>query len=228
MAEFPAPDHSLGMRGIDLVAVQCVAGLVVFACLAQTDEDDDPGTAGSGGRANPEGGTGDDSGGTPLATGGSQGGTSGQAGTWDTCCVGNRTTECFCAAGVTCNFGAGTEFYEDGSCCEGGDSICTNGGAGGQGGIGTGGTPTGGATGGVAPEPVGGEGGGYWESCCENGVTNQCFCPGGAVCNFGMDVDFLSGKRCCFYSEFSEPSCNAGGGGAGGNAGASGSGGVTP
>jgi hypothetical protein len=221
------------MRGIDLVAVQCVAGVMAFACLGQSDDDDDPAAGGSGGRTN-QGGSGDEGGATPEPTGGNAGGTAGQAGTMDICCVDNQTTTCFCPAGSSCNFGWFTDFYPDGTCCAQGDATCSNGGSGGAGGTDTGGTAGDATTGGnvsggtSGSGPVGGEAGaGTWEQCCEDGRTSQCLCPAGSVCNFGMDVEFLPGRRCCYTLDGDEHSCNAGGGGAGGG-GAGGSGGVSP
>ena len=192
------------MRGIDLVAVQCVAGVVALACLGQSDDER---------------------------------GTAGQAGGWDACCVDGQTTTCFCPAGTFCNFGLNTDFYADGTCCQG-EVFCSNGGAagfGGAGGTDTGGTAGDATTGGnvsggtSGSSPVGGEAGaGYWEECCEDGVTSQCLCPPNVSCNFGFDVDFLPGGECCYTFEGDAHSCNAGGAGASGSAGAGGSGGVSP
>jgi hypothetical protein len=116
------------MRGIDLVAAQCVAGLMAFACFGEADDDDEPAPSGSGGRTNHEGGTGDEGGAAPEGTGGDKGGAGGQ-GTWDACCVDSQTTTCFCPADRICNFGWFTDFYPDGTCCTEGDDFCSNGGA---------------------------------------------------------------------------------------------------
>jgi hypothetical protein len=35
---------------------------------------------------------------------------------------------------------------------------------------------------------------------CEDGITDQCFCPGGSVCNFGADVDFFPDGTCCYFT----------------------------
>jgi hypothetical protein len=211
---------------------------MAFACIGQSDDDEDPATGGSGGRTNHEGGSGNEAGAAPEGTGGDKGGTGGQAGTWEACCVDNQTTTCFCPAGSSCNFGWDTDFFPDGTCCTQGDASCSNGGAagfGGAGGAGAGGTAGDATTGGKlsggtsGSGPVGGEAGaGTWEQCCENGVTSQCLCPAGAVCNFGMDVEFLPGGTCCYTLVGDQHSCNAGGGGAGGGSGAGGSGGVSP
>jgi hypothetical protein len=219
------------------VAVQCVAGVMAFACLGQSDDDDDPAAGGSGGRTNHEGGSGNEAGAAPEVTGGNKGGTAGEAGTWDVCCVDSQTTTCFCPEGRICNFGWYTDFYPDGTCCTEGDAFCSNGGAagfGGGGGTDTGGTAGDATTGGKVAGgtsgsgAVGGEGGaGTWEQCCVDGVTTQCLCPAGSVCNFGMDVEFLSTRECCYTFDQGEHSCNAGGGGAGGGSGAGGSGGVS-
>ncbi|QDG50802.1 hypothetical protein FIV42_08680 [Persicimonas caeni] len=38
---------------------------------------------------------------------------------------------------------------------------------------------------------------GRWESCCENGRVDSCFCPAGMACNYGMYTD--CGDGTCSY-----------------------------
>jgi hypothetical protein len=133
------------MRAVSIWAASCAAGLVTFSCFGDSDDDDDRTATGGKGGVTPEGGA-SDTGGRPSSGGAANGGgasggdaTGGAEGTYDTCCIDNRTSECFCPAGAECNFGWYTEFFPDGSCCMEGDA-CSNGGAGG-GGTGSAGSP---------------------------------------------------------------------------------------
>ncbi len=215
------------MRAASLWAASCVAGLVTFSCFG--DDDDGGNTTGGKGGVTPEGGASDTGGrsgsGGASTSGVSKGGEGG--GTFGTCCVDNRTDQCFCPAGVECNFGWDTEFFPDGSCCLRGVD-CSNGGAGGGGGTsgagGEAGSPVVGGDGGVSGaggrnDGVGGEGAGTWEQCCEDGITSRCFCEAGLACNFGQLVDFYDDGTCCQLDAESRCVGGAGGGGGGGVAG---------
>src|SRR5688572_18510505 len=120
------------MRAVSIWAASCAAGLVTFSCFGDSDDDDDRTATGGKGGVTPEGGA-SDTGGRPSSGGAANGGgasggdaTGGAEGTYDTCCIDNRTSECFCPAGAECNFGWYTEFFPDGSCCMEGDA-CSNG-----------------------------------------------------------------------------------------------------
>ena len=78
-------------------------------------------------------------------------------GAWQQCCVDGAVEQCCCPEGAICNF-----FYqtcEDGSCVFPGAEECP------------------------PPEPVCD---GNWETCCVDGVVDQCCCPEGMACNYGM------------------------------------------
>lgn len=98
-------------------------------------------------------------------------------GRWETCCEDGRISTCFCPASHSCNYGLGLIVCDDGVRCgygPGGDDdrerLC---GAGLDAGVG---------------RDAGGEPG-EWEPCCLDGRVDLCFCPAGAVCNYGLYED---------------------------------------
>ncbi|AKF04670.1 hypothetical protein [Sandaracinus amylolyticus] len=93
-------------------------------------------------------------------------------GSWDTCCNDGRVDTCFCPGGASCNYGLGLVVCADGRCTydHTGDPelFCS--------------APDGGLP--DAGEP------GEWERCCNaEGRVDLCFCPAGAVCNYGLFED---------------------------------------
>jgi hypothetical protein len=91
-------------------------------------------------------------------------------GNWEPCCIGGYIDTCFCEAGWSCNYGWFTD-CGDGTCedpsvgmfCESTDA----------------GPPDAGPP----------DAGGYWESCCVDGMVDSCFCPAGHACNYGWYTD---------------------------------------
>ena len=86
-------------------------------------------------------------------------------GEWAPCCVDGIIDSCFCAAGDACE---ASDYIDcgDGTC---GPSMEACGDV-------DAGTPDAGAD-------------GFWEPCCVGGVIDSCFCPGGAICNYGWFTD---------------------------------------
>ncbi|MDQ3035898.1 MAG: hypothetical protein M3Y87_26075 [Myxococcota bacterium] len=89
-------------------------------------------------------------------------------GDWEPCCDDGTITTCFCPGGAECNYGWFTT-CPDGSCTVG-DSC-------------------------DAPPPIdagverdAGEPG-SWDPCCVDGMITTCFCPAGAICNYGLYED---------------------------------------
>jgi hypothetical protein len=99
-------------------------------------------------------------------------------GYWEACCVEGVIDTCFCPAGAACNYGwftdcgGGTCTYEP-SCGDAGTDAAVDAGA--DAGFDAG-----------SEEP---DAGGYWEACCVDGMIDTCFCPGGAICNYGWYTD---------------------------------------
>lgn len=98
-------------------------------------------------------------------------------GEWEPCCQDGVITTCLCPGGAECNYGWFTE-CSDGSCVYGGPDTCE-------------------------PEAVdagverdAGEPG-TWEACCVDGRIDVCFCPAGAICNYGIYEDCGEGY-CAF------------------------------
>src|SRR5688572_21644348 len=89
-------------------------------------------------------------------------------GYWGPCCADGVIDTCFCPAGLACNFGWFTD-CGDGTCLPDPSATC------------------GGSDGGV--RDGGRDGGGHWESCCNDGRVDLCFCPAGVACNYGWYED---------------------------------------
>jgi hypothetical protein len=90
-------------------------------------------------------------------------------GVWESCCEDGRISTCFCPSGWACNYGWYTA-CGDGTCSYGPD-------------CGDAGVPDAGAP----------DAGGYWEPCCVDGRIDSCFCPAGAICNYGWYTDCGNG-----------------------------------
>lgn len=95
------------------------------------------------------------------------------SGDWEPCCVDGVVDSCFCPAGAECNYGWFID-CGDGTCGPSDESCDVDAGA-----------PDAGA--GDAGVDAGLDG--YWENCCVDGMVDSCFCPGGAICNYGWYND---------------------------------------
>lgn len=134
-------------------------------------------------------------------------------GTWEPCCLGGEITTCHCPAGAACNFGWFNDC--GGGTCVDPHLMCPfdpDGGTYPDSGLGPdagprdagpvpdGGTPPDSGVRDAGPRdagpvPDGGippdsgvrdaGGSGYWEPCCIDGRVTTCFCPDGAICNYG-------------------------------------------
>lgn len=85
------------------------------------------------------------------------------AGVWERCCTDEAVNGmCFCPAGTACNYAwtCGVDMAPDADL--GPDDL--------------------GVDADMGPDA---DMGGAWETCCEDGKISQCFCPEGAVCNYG-------------------------------------------
>jgi len=89
-------------------------------------------------------------------------------GDWEPCCEDGVITTCFCPADHECNYGWFTT-CPDGSCTHGGAETC--------------GTAADAGVARDAGEP------GTWDPCCVDGRVDVCFCPAGAICNYGLYED---------------------------------------
>ncbi|MGE0792097.1 MAG: hypothetical protein AB7S26_40870 [Sandaracinaceae bacterium] len=96
----------------------------------------------------------------------------GPPGTEEPCCIDGVITTCFCPADAECNYG----WYNDcgGGTCVGPTDECPS--------DVDGGVPDGGVE-------------GTWDPCCVDGVITSCFCPAGAICNYGV-YDDCGGGTC--------------------------------
>ena len=81
-------------------------------------------------------------------------------GAWETCCVDGDVDQCCCPEGMACNYGDFIDCGDD--TCVGPMDTCAE------------------------PEP---ECDGTWQSCCVDGVVDQCCCPEGMACNYGWYND---------------------------------------
>jgi hypothetical protein len=108
------------------------------------------------------------------------------AGHWESCCVNGHVSSCFCPAHMACNYGWYQSCGDDlcvppGQSCDGADA-------------GDAGDPEDAVEEqdihqefDVVDEPDARDG--TWQPCCKNGVIESCFCPGGAICNYGWFHD---------------------------------------
>lgn len=98
-------------------------------------------------------------------------------GHWERCCRDGREEQCWCPGPTSCNFAW--------SCIDAGvDDITPDLGTTDVGRADLGRADLGGADLG-SPDL----GGGRWEPCCQNGVISTCYCPEGAICNYGWFND---------------------------------------
>jgi hypothetical protein len=121
----------------------------------------------------------------------------GPGGTYEECCQNGVLTTCYCPPNAACNYGLGLNDCGNGTCTY--DATCP--------GVDAGvppdtSVPDGGPVdGGVPPDTVTApdvDGGGTYETCCENGVLTTCYCPPNTACNYGLGlVD--CGDGTCVY-----------------------------
>ncbi len=98
-------------------------------------------------------------------------------GQWEPCCQNGQISSCFCPEGVACNYGWFTTCdpaQQPAVACALFEEQCGYAGA-------DMGTPDMGAPDMGAPDM-----GGSWSPCCQGGQISSCFCPEGAVCNYGL------------------------------------------
>ncbi len=113
-------------------------------------------------------------------------------GSWERCCDNGKISSCLCPAGAACNYGWFTD-CGNGTCTPNPNQACGEA------------TPEGKAESSneVVPErnpesqpeatPTESQPEGSWEACCQDGKIGTCFCPGGAVCNYGWFTDCGNG-----------------------------------
>lgn len=129
----------------------------------------------------------------------------GPKGTWEPCCKDGVISTCLCPAGAACNYGWFTKCSD--TTCVGGGQSCDDAGGDAVGGdtvapIDAGGAdatvidagqPDAGQPDAGQPDAAAVDAGGKWEKCCKNGKVDQCLCPFGVACNYGMFKDCGNG-----------------------------------
>lgn len=135
-------------------------------------------------------------------------------GTWQTCCINGQVDSCFCEANASCNYGWYTD-CGDGTCVSNfgdpEDAVCP-GDAGDAGDVTdttdasdasdtTDTADTADAADAADTADTADARDGTWQSCCNDGQVDTCFCPSGVACNYG------------WYTDCGDGTCVLGGGG---------------
>ena len=113
-------------------------------------------------------------------------------GSWERCCNNGKISTCFCPAGASCNYG----WFKDcgnGTCVSSSIQSCEEGNS--ESSVESSGEVVPERTSEPQPEttPTESQPEGVWETCCKEGKISTCFCPGGAICNYGQFRDCGNG-----------------------------------